>query len=57
MTVVEGWLAGRLLTRPPQPSDLPPNLRTALVENMVRNNKVCAWRRGGEIQTRLNMST
>ena len=49
MTVVEGWLAGRLLTRPPQASDLPTNLRTALVENMVRNNKVCVWRWGGKV--------
>lgn len=39
MTVVEGWLAGRLLTRPPQPTDLPAELKTSMVENMVRNNK------------------
>ena len=37
--MVEGWLAGRLLERPPQATDLPLDLKTAMVENMVRNNK------------------
>ncbi|GAX73955.1 hypothetical protein CEUSTIGMA_g1405.t1 [Chlamydomonas eustigma] len=39
MKVVEGWFAGRLVKRTPQLEDVPPSLRSSLVENLVRNNK------------------